>query len=240
MASGWLGVAVTWKCKWQMENGQLAAGESQNHPRGGYSGCVATKHRRRCLARLQGAHETIQWSFRLYNGQAGHWIEMPLVESGHLAAALKRGGGDNQVVIAGHLSRGFQFGPNASVPISGLLRVGNYWQNGNSALLPFIPRSGEPPPSGGEVFMPGSRFLHGKPCFVHCFRQVLPGANSLTFRHQPGNRLSILQQRKGRVLMMRPVHTVGKVPGCLRNGDRRFLHSIRLSGFIDISIRDAN
>jgi hypothetical protein len=42
------------------------------------------------FARLQRAHETIQWSFRLYKGQAGHWIEVPLVESGHLAAALKR------------------------------------------------------------------------------------------------------------------------------------------------------
>ena len=39
---------------------------------------------------------------------------------------------------------------------------------------------------------------------------------------------------------MRPVHTVRKVPGCFRNRNRRFLHNIRVSEFMDISIRDAN
>jgi hypothetical protein len=39
---------------------------------------------------------------------------------------------------------------------------------------------------------------------------------------------------------MRPVHTVGKIPGCFGNRNRRFLHTIRLSEFTDMSIRDAN
>ena len=82
------------------------------------------------------------------------------VERGHLAAALKGGGGDNQLVMAG---------------------------------MPLIPRSGEPASSDGKVFVPGPRFFGGKLCFVHCFRQVPPGANSLAFRYQPGKRLSILQ-----------------------------------------------
>ena len=113
---------------------------------------------------------------------------MSPVERGHLAAALKGGGGDNQVVMAG---------------------------------MPLIPRSGEPASSDGKVFVPGPRFLSGKLCFVHCFRQVPPGANSLTFRYQPGKRLSILQKHKRGVLIMRPVHTVGEVPGCFRNRNHR-------------------
>ena len=61
------------------------------------------------------------------------------------------------------------------------------------AGMPLIPRSGEPASSDGKVFVPGPRFLSGKLCFVHCFRQVPPGANSLTFRFQSGERLSVLQ-----------------------------------------------
>ena len=59
---------------------------------------------------------------------------MSPVERGHLAAALKGGGGDNQVVIAGHLSRCFKPSLNASVLISGLLRVRNHWQNSEHGL----------------------------------------------------------------------------------------------------------
>ena len=128
---------------------------------------------------------------------------MSPVERGHLAAALKCSGSDNQVVITG---------------------------------MPLSPRSGEPASSDGKVFVPGPRFLSGKLCFVHCFRQVPPGANSPTLRYQPGKRLSILQQHKRGVLIMLSVHTVGKIPGCFRDGDRRFLHTIRLSEFTDISI----
>ena len=39
---------------------------------------------------------------------------------------------------------------------------------------------------------------------------------------------------------MRPVHTILKVPGCFRNRNRRFLHNLRLSDSMDISIRGAN
>src|ERR1039458_9770058 len=39
---------------------------------------------------------------------------------------------------------------------------------------------------------------------------------------------------------MRPVHTILKLPSCFRNRYRRFLHNLRLSDCVDISIRDAN
>ena len=91
---------------------------------------------------------------------------MSPVESGHLAAALKGGSGDNQVVITG---------------------------------MPLIPRSGEPASSDGKVFVPGPRFLSGKPCFVHCFRQVPPGANSLTSRTEKIAELRSLQARAGAI-----------------------------------------
>ena len=39
---------------------------------------------------------------------------------------------------------------------------------------------------------------------------------------------------------MRPVHTVGKVPGCFSDGDRRFLHKIILSDFTEMCTRNAN
>jgi hypothetical protein len=39
---------------------------------------------------------------------------------------------------------------------------------------------------------------------------------------------------------MRPVHTVRKIPGCFRNRNRHFLHKVRVSEFMDTSIRDAN
>jgi hypothetical protein len=42
-----------------------------------------------------------QRSLRLDNGKPRHWSEVSSVESGHLAAALKRGGGNNQVITAG-------------------------------------------------------------------------------------------------------------------------------------------
>src|ERR1039458_6057813 len=61
------------------------------------------------------------------------------------------------------------------------------------SYLPCIPRNGEPASSDGKVFVPDTRLLRGKLCFTQCFRQVPPSANSLAFRHQPGNRLSILQ-----------------------------------------------
>jgi hypothetical protein len=44
-----------------------------------------------------------------------------------------------------------------------------------------MPRRGEPAWSDDEVFVPGPRFLSGKLRFVHCFRQVPPGANSRLF-----------------------------------------------------------
>lgn len=61
------------------------------------------------------------------------------------------------------------------------------------SFLPCIPRNGEPASSDGKVFVPGPRLFGRKLCLVHCFRQVPPRANPLAFRHQPGNRLAILQ-----------------------------------------------
>ena len=94
--------------------------------------------------------------------------------------------------------------------------------------------------SDGKLFVPGLRFFGGKLRFVHCLRQVPPGADLLALRHQPGERLPILQQHKGGVLIRHPVYAVGKTPAFFRNRNRRFLHTIRLLEFMVISIRAAN
>ena len=83
---------------------------------------------------------------------------MSSVEGGHLAAALKRGGGNNQLLMGG---------------------------------MPLLPQGGEPASSDGEVFVPGPRFLSGKLCFIHCFRQVPPGAD-LLFRSEVAKPKTIL------------------------------------------------
>ena len=62
---------------------------------------------------------------RFDNRESLYLGKMPLVKRGHFAAAFQSRGRHDEVGVANHPARRFQFRPNARVFVGGLFRVGN-------------------------------------------------------------------------------------------------------------------